>query len=145
MLDQLETEEKERIQKMKDAEREQMTAKLAAWQMKRKQEAEKAQKNQNHQIQPRGSTETAEHRLMEVQKNKDGESFPAYHPLSCFIKSVIKEILLLLVHSTTKNQKIQTRLPPPRPRGNIPVTFTPRVFPTALRESLVSEEEEVSL
>uniref|UniRef100_A0A3Q2E173 Dynein axonemal assembly factor 4 n=1 Tax=Cyprinodon variegatus TaxID=28743 RepID=A0A3Q2E173_CYPVA len=120
----LETEEKERIQKMKDAEREQMTAELAAWQMKRKQEAEKAQKNQNHQIQPRGSTDTAEHRLMEVQKNKDGESFPAYHPLSCFIKS------------------IQTRLPPPRPRGNIPVTFTPRVFPTALRESLVSEEEE---
>ncbi|XP_015239282.1 PREDICTED: dyslexia susceptibility 1 candidate gene 1 protein [Cyprinodon variegatus] len=113
----LETEEKERIQKMKDAEREQMTAELAAWQMKRKQEAEKAQKNQNHQIQPRGSTDTAEHRLMEVQKNKD-------------------------VHSTTKNQKIQTRLPPPRPRGNIPVTFTPRVFPTALRESLVSEEEE---
>jgi len=34
--------------------------------------------------------------------------------------------------------------PPPRPVGNIRVTFTPRLFPTALRESQVPDEEEVT-
>ncbi|CAN9498634.1 unnamed protein product [Ophioblennius macclurei] len=33
-------------------------------------------------------------------------------------------------------------LPPPRSGGNIGVAFTPRVFPTALRESRAAEEEE---
>uniref|UniRef100_UPI00358F7CC6 dynein axonemal assembly factor 4-like n=1 Tax=Myxine glutinosa TaxID=7769 RepID=UPI00358F7CC6 len=32
--------------------------------------------------------------------------------------------------------------PPPRPTSTISVTFTPRAFPTALRESRVAEEEE---
>lgn len=42
-------------------------------------------------------------------------------------------------------KKKQSELPPPRRRGNIQITFTPRVFPTALRESRVPEEEEVIL
>ncbi|XP_029952827.1 dynein axonemal assembly factor 4 [Salarias fasciatus] len=42
----------------------------------------------------------------------------------------------------TKVQKNAAELPPPRSRGNIQVSFTPRVFPTALRESRVAEEEE---
>ncbi|XP_012722946.2 dynein assembly factor 4, axonemal [Fundulus heteroclitus] len=110
----LEEEERDRIQKMKDAEREKTTAELAAWRLRQKQEA---QQKQNHQIQQGGATKTPGNRQMEIGKNKQG-------------------------HRNSKKEKIQTRLPPPRPPGNIRVTFTPRVFPTALRESRVSEEEE---
>ena len=34
-------------------------------------------------------------------------------------------------------------VPAPRSAGNIQISFTPRAFPTALRESQVAEEEEV--
>uniref|UniRef100_A0A3B3W076 Dynein axonemal assembly factor 4 n=1 Tax=Poecilia latipinna TaxID=48699 RepID=A0A3B3W076_9TELE len=104
----LEREERDRIQQMKDAEREKTTAELAAWQLRQKQEA---QQNQNHQIQQ--------------------------NPVS------FNENLPAVVHSDAeKKKKIRAQLPPPRTCGNIPVTFTPRVFPTALRESRVPEEEE---
>lgn len=40
------------------------------------------------------------------------------------------------------NKSIMDKLPPPRQRQNISVTFTPRVFPTPMRESRVHEEDE---
>lgn len=36
-------------------------------------------------------------------------------------------------------------LPAPRSAATIKINFTPRVFPTALRESRVAEEEEVRI
>lgn len=36
-------------------------------------------------------------------------------------------------------------IPGPRSVGSIKISFTPRVFPTALRESQVAEEEEVDM
>lgn len=46
--------------------------------------------------------------------------------------------------SEAKSKKKQADLPAPRLAASIKVTFTPRVFSTALRESRVPEEEEVS-
>lgn len=41
------------------------------------------------------------------------------------------------------NTEPEVDLPAPRVSRNIQVTFTPRVFPTALRESRMADEEEV--
>ncbi|XP_787717.1 dynein assembly factor 4, axonemal [Strongylocentrotus purpuratus] len=47
------------------------------------------------------------------------------------------------VHHTPEDKKaLIDKLPPPRTRQNISVTFTPRVFPTPMRESRVHEEDE---
>lgn len=39
----------------------------------------------------------------------------------------------------------EEQLPAPRSAATIKINFTPRVFPTALRESRIAEEEEVRL
>lgn len=76
-LNQLEKEERDRIQQMKDAEREKTTAELAAWQLRQKQEAEKAQQNQNRQIQQNPDTKTPGSRQTNIRKDKQGETLPA--------------------------------------------------------------------
>ncbi|KAK2918318.1 dynein assembly factor 4, axonemal [Channa argus] len=114
----LENEERESIQKMKDAERDKTTAELAAWQLRQKQQAEeevqvKVQSQRAYQTKTKANTKNKE-RGCSDQRNQN----------------------------ETNCKKKQVDLPAPRLTGNIHVTFTPRVFPTALRESRVQEEEE---
>ncbi|XP_026221798.1 dynein assembly factor 4, axonemal [Anabas testudineus] len=114
----LEKEERDTIQKMKDTEREKTTAELAAWQLNQKQKAEvetrvKLQRQRSRQTQIKAVTEEQENQCSD-QRGK----------------------------SEANCKKKQVVLPAPRLTGNIQVTFTPRVFPTALRESRVQEEEE---
>ncbi|XP_037539040.1 dynein assembly factor 4, axonemal [Nematolebias whitei] len=96
----LENEERDQIQKMKDAERERTTVELAAW--------------QNHLNQARTRTTGPEPEPTSPGRNQlDAEK-----------------------------KKNWVEVPPLRPGRTIGVTFTPRDFPTALRESRVPEEEE---
>lgn len=53
-------------------------------------------------------------------------------------------ISVLAVTGNIFSEKLKEEsFPAPRTAGGIKINFTPRVFPTALRESRVAEEEEV--
>ncbi|KAK5868075.1 hypothetical protein PBY51_012520 [Eleginops maclovinus] len=121
----LEQEERDRILKRKEDEREQTTAELAAWQLRQREAAEeedklKVQDQRDHQSKLKEKTE----------KQDKG----------CWGGAKFK--LDQRGNSEAKSKRKAVLLPAPRCTGNIQVKFTPRVFPTALRESRVPEEAE---
>ncbi|XP_035011760.1 dynein assembly factor 4, axonemal [Hippoglossus stenolepis] len=111
----LEEEARDSVQKTKDAERARTTAELEAWQLRQRREAEDEAELRRQRDDLKALTEK-----QETGRNvKSGQS--------------VREV---------KTQKKRADVPAPRRTGNIQVMFTPRVFPTALRESRVEEEEE---
>lgn len=138
---------------MKDTERERTTAELAAWQLRHKQKLEeetqlKLQNQRENQNKEKVSTEEQRKECAGGGKVKQSEYFSSvieYAPSLLGLWHVGEHILLLGLkkHNASNTKKKQVDLPAPRSAGNIQVTFTPRVFPTALRESRVQEEEEV--
>ncbi|XP_035859485.1 dynein assembly factor 4, axonemal [Sander lucioperca] len=120
----LEKEERDSIQKMKDNEREKNTAELAAWQLRQKQKAE----------------EEAQLRLQSQRDNQNKRAMTEKKWTEGSVGGTVE--LDQRGNSEGKSKRKQANLPAPRVTGNIQVTFTPRVFPTALRESRVPEEED---
>ncbi|XP_044048311.1 dynein assembly factor 4, axonemal [Siniperca chuatsi] len=121
----LEKEERDSIQKMKDTEREKTTAELAAWQLR---QTQKAEEEAQLKLQSQRYNQNKLKAMTEKQENgcSDGGKVKLYQR----------------GNSDAKSKEKQADVPAPRLVGNIQVTFTPRVFPTALRESRVPEEEE---
>ncbi|XP_034734304.1 dynein assembly factor 4, axonemal [Etheostoma cragini] len=119
----LEKEERDSIQKMKDNEREKTTAELAAWQLQQKQKAE-----EEAQLKLQSQRVSQNERAMTEKKWTEGS-------VGGTIKLDKRGI------SEGKSERTKANLPAPRLTGNIQVTFSPRVFPTPLRESRAAEEE----
>uniref|UniRef100_A0A674CNK1 Dynein axonemal assembly factor 4 n=1 Tax=Salmo trutta TaxID=8032 RepID=A0A674CNK1_SALTR len=121
----LEEEGRARIQKMKDDEYEKATAELEAWKLKQGQIAE-------GEAQPKLQSQR-------IKVDKQSKSEKIHVPRTsdrCKVKHDQKNS----VQSISKKKQVD--LPAPRSTGNIQIKFTPQVFPTALRESRVPEEEE---
>ncbi|XP_045438250.1 dynein axonemal assembly factor 4 isoform X2 [Pipistrellus kuhlii] len=125
----IEDEERKKIEQIKENERIKATRELEAWK-KQQRKAEEQKRTQRED-----KLHQQEKQIEEGKKLKH-KSFPR--------------------NSTTRNLATKGRnsenifseklkedsIPAPRSTGSIQVNFTPRVFPTALRESRVAEEEE---
>ncbi|XP_034757696.2 dynein assembly factor 4, axonemal [Acipenser ruthenus] len=118
----LEDEERKRIEEMKEQERRRATEELEQWKEKQRKEEEEKKAQQRREIQK-----------LEHEKKKKKDEMKTYS------KSVSECPRKRTTAKTGKSEEIS--LPPPRSAGSIKIQFTPRVFPTALRESRVAEEE----
>ncbi|NWW28143.1 DAAF4 factor, partial [Falcunculus frontatus] len=130
----LEEAERKRIEDLKEKERQKVAKELEFWKNQRK-DADKyksiPKKRESHQeIEPlkeRKNEKTNKTRIPNEGTSKIRLKSTKGRHGSCSIFS--------------QNLK-EEQLPPPRAVATIKVNFTPRVFPTALRESRVAEEEE---
>ncbi|NXC96123.1 DAAF4 factor, partial [Certhia familiaris] len=127
----LEEAERKRIEDLKEKERQKVTKELELWKSQQK-DGDKYKSIQNkrelHQeIEP--LKERKNEKMSTTQIPNEGTSKTRLKSTkgSCSIFS--------------QNLK-EEQLPAPRAAATIQVNFTPRVFPTALRESRVAEEEE---
>ncbi|NWW31223.1 DAAF4 factor, partial [Panurus biarmicus] len=130
----LEEAERKRIEDLKEKERQKVTKELELWKNQQR-DGDKyksiPKKGELHQeIEPLKERKTE--KMNKTQIPKEGtsktrlKSTKGCHASSCIFSENLKE----------------EQLPAPRAAATIKVNFTPRVFPTALRESRVAEEEE---
>ncbi|KAG9273450.1 dynein assembly factor 4, axonemal [Astyanax mexicanus] len=123
----LEEEERARIQKIKDEECAKASMELEAWKKNQRRLAEE---------------EEARRRLQEPPVQKSRPVHQQREPEKACVMRASNNPSKTEGQTTSRNMQKQKDLPPPRSAGCIKISFTPRVFSTALRESRVPEEEE---
>ncbi|XP_051053890.1 dynein axonemal assembly factor 4 isoform X2 [Phodopus roborovskii] len=124
----IEEEERKKIEDMKENERKQATRELEAWKESQRQAEERKRIP----------------RKEKCQRGKQAEEKGALKP-----PSLPRKVPPARLPERGRNwenifsEKLkEDSIPAPRSAGSIQISFTPRVFPTALRESQVAEEEE---
>ncbi|XP_045385683.1 dynein axonemal assembly factor 4 isoform X3 [Lemur catta] len=127
----IEEEERKKIEDMKESERIKATKELEAWkECQRKAEEQK-------RIQREEKLHQKEKQMEEERKNLKHKGLPRNSSRYLATKGRNLENIF--------SEKLkEDSIPAPRSVGSIKINFTPRVFPTALRESQVAEEEETS-
>ncbi|XP_037689826.1 dynein assembly factor 4, axonemal isoform X1 [Choloepus didactylus] len=127
----IEEEERKKIEDMKENERVKATKELEAW----KEHQRKAEEQKKIQ---------REVKLNQQEKHIEEERKKLRHK-----KSLDRNLASTNLATKGRNSENmffdklnEDSVPAPRSVGNIKISFTPRVFPTALRESQVAEEEE---
>ncbi|XP_069838580.1 dynein axonemal assembly factor 4 isoform X2 [Dendropsophus ebraccatus] len=111
----IDEEERKRIEYLKEEERRKASEELEKFKEQERLEEEKR-------------------KVQEHQKRKEEEK-----KRNALNKSVFSDPPKPCIQEKHKTEKI---VPPTRKSGSIKIHFTPRIFPTALRESRIAEEEE---
>ncbi|XP_004468372.1 dynein axonemal assembly factor 4 isoform X1 [Dasypus novemcinctus] len=127
----IEEEERKKIEDMKENERIKATKELEAWK-ERQRKAEEQIKIQR------------EVKLSQQEKKIEGERKKLQHEKSLNRNLASRNLAIKGRNSENifSDKLKEDSIPAPRSVGSIKINFTPRVFPTALRESQVAEEEE---
>ncbi|XP_037251957.1 dynein assembly factor 4, axonemal [Falco rusticolus] len=129
----LEEAERKRIEDLKEKERRKVTKELELWK-KQQRDAEKQKR-----VQKEGELHQEAEQLKEREKGKMSK---ARIPTEGTSKTGLKPTGGHGSYSMFSEDLKEEQLPAPRSAATIKINFTSRVFPTALRESRVAEEEE---
>ncbi|KAM9270693.1 dynein axonemal assembly factor 4 [Cariama cristata] len=129
----LEEAERKRIEDLKEKERQKVTKELELWKKQQK-DAEKQKR-----VQKEGEL----HQEVEQLKEKKNEKMNKTRiPNEGTSKTRLKPTKGHGSYSMFSENLKEEQLPAPRSAATIKINFTSRVFPTALRESRIAEEEE---
>ncbi|XP_028627217.1 dynein assembly factor 4, axonemal isoform X3 [Grammomys surdaster] len=128
MMMKIEEEERKKIEDMKENERKKATRELEAWrECQRKADGQKRAQRRERPPQGKQAEETKALKPQGLPQKARPTHLPTR---GRNWENIFSEKLK------------EDRVPAPRTAGSIQISFTPRVFPTALRESQVAEEEE---
>ncbi|XP_057253977.1 dynein axonemal assembly factor 4 isoform X2 [Pezoporus wallicus] len=129
----LEEAERKRIEELKEKERQKVTKELELWK-KQQEDAEKQKR-----VQKGGKLHQEAEQLKERKKEKMDKTRILNEGTS---ETRLKPTKGRGSYSMFSENLKEEQLPAPRSAATIKINFTSRVFPTALRESRVAEEEE---
>ncbi|XP_005996227.1 dynein assembly factor 4, axonemal [Latimeria chalumnae] len=130
---QMEEEGRKRIEDLKEQERKKATEELEKWKEHQKQ-IEKEQKNEREEL-------YVERLQIEGEKKRKEAVKTCKKSVTGSQKERVTNRKGNTSNIFSEKQEAEA-LPAPRSGSSIKIQFTPRVFPTALRESRVAEEEE---